>query len=483
MFRNVEKIKLLELARFLHIKRVRKLTSERKIIMSRQFSQVDKNFPGKNAKQLLERRHKAVPKGVSYGIPTFAEKAEGALVTDVDGNTFIDFVGAIGTINVGHGHPKVKEALHKQVDRFIHTGFNVVMYESYVALCERLAAIAPGNFDKKVLLLNSGAEAVENAVKIARKYTKRQGIISFTRGFHGRTLMTMTMTSKVKPYKFEFGPFAPEVYKAPYPYAYRRPEGLTEEAYEDYIISEFKNFLNNEVAPETVAAVVMEPIQGEGGFIVPGKRFVQEVYNVCKENGILFVSDEIQAGFARTGRYFGIEHFDVEPDLITVSKSLGAGVPISGVIGRAEIMDESNPGELGGTYSGSPLGCEAALAVLDIIEEEGLNERSDVLGEIVRARFEKLSESYDVIGDIRGLGSMCAVELVKDRVKKEPNKELTQKVVQEANKRGLLLLSAGVYGNVLRFLMPIVITDEQLEEGLQIVEESLAASVQQLVNV
>ncbi|TYR81148.1 4-aminobutyrate--2-oxoglutarate transaminase [Priestia megaterium] len=451
--------------------------------MSQTFSQIVTNLPGENAKKLLERRHCAVPKGVSYGIPTFADTAEGALVKDIDGNTFIDFVGAIGTINVGHSHPKVKEVLHRQIDRFIHTGFNVVMYESYIELAERLAAIAPGAFDKKVLLLNSGAEAVENAVKIARKYTKRQGIISFTRGFHGRTLMTMTMTSKVKPYKYEFGPFAPEVYKAPYPYTYRRPEDLTEDAYEDYVISEFKNFLNNEVAPETVAAVVMEPIQGEGGFIVPGKRFVQEVYNLCKEHGILFVSDEIQAGFARTGRYFGIEHFAVEPDLITVSKSLGAGVPISGVIGRAEIMDEANPGELGGTYSGSPLGCEAALAVLDIIEEEKLNARGEYLGNLVMKRFKKLAEKYECIGDVRGLGAMCAVELVKDRQTKEADKALTQKVVQEANKRGLLLLSAGVYGNVLRILMPIVITDEQLEEGLSIFEAALEASVQETVEV
>src|SRR6478752_7289610 len=429
--------------------------------MSQTFSKVATNLPGENAKQLLDRRHRAIPKGVSYGIPPFADTAEGPIVKDVDGNTLIDVVGAIGTINVGHSHPKVKEALHKQVDRFIHTGFNVMMYESYVELAERLAAIAPGEFDKKVLLLNSGAEAVENAVKIARKYTKRQGIISFNRGFHGRTLMTMTMTSKVKPYKYEFGPFAPE----------------------DFMITEFKNFLNTEVAPETIAAVVMEPIQGEGGFIVPGKRFVQEVYQLCKEHGILFVSDEIQAGFARTGRYFGIEHFDVEPDLITVSKSLGAGVPISGVIGRAEIMDESNPGELGGTYCGSPLGCEAALAVLDIIEEEKLNERGEYLGKVVTSRFEKLAEKYDCIGDIRGLGAMSAIELVKDRETKEADKELTQRIVKEANKRGLLLLSAGVFGNVLRILMPIVITDEQLEEGLAIFEAALEASVQQTVEV
>src|SRR6478735_5915883 len=399
--------------------------------MSQTFSKVATNLPGENAKQLLDRRHRAIPKGVSYGIPTFADTAEGAIVKDVDGNTFIDFVGAIGTINVGHSHPKVKEALHKQVDRFIHTGFNVMMYESYVELAERLAAIAPGEFDKKVLLLNSGAEAVENAVKIARKYTKRQGIISFNRGFHGRTLMTMTMTSKVKPYKYEFGPFAPEVYKAPYPYEYRRPKEMTEQQYSEFIIEQFEQFLVTEVSPQTVAAVVMEPVQGEGGFIIPNKAFVQRVYEICKENGIVFVADEIQTGFARTGKYFAIEHFDIAPDLITISKSMGAGVPISGVIGRKEIMDVSEPGELGGTYSGSPLGCRAALEVLDIIEKENLNNRAKGLGKEVLNKFEYLSNRFEQVDGIRGLGAMCALEIVTDKHTKKPDKEMTQKIVKE----------------------------------------------------
>jgi 4-aminobutyrate aminotransferase / (S)-3-amino-2-methylpropionate transaminase / 5-aminovalerate transaminase len=445
--------------------------------MINKFARVKTSLPGAKAQELLERRNRIVPKGVSYGIPTFVQSANGAIVQDVDGNSFIDFVGAIGTINVGHCHPKVKQALHEQVDQYIHTGFNVMMYEPYVELAEKLANIAPGSHDKKVMFLNSGAEAVENAVKIARKYTKRQGIISFTRGFHGRTLMTMTMTSKVKPYKFGFGPFAPEVYKAPYPYTYRRPGNLSETEYEGMIIQQFRELFINEVAPETIAAVVMEPIQGEGGFIVPSKRFVQAVYEECKKYGILFVSDEIQAGFGRTGRYFGIEHFDVIPDLITVSKSMGAGVPISGVIGSKEIMDVSEPGELGGTYSGSPLGCVAALAVLEIIEEENLNQRSEKIGKVVMEQFQKLSETYDVIGDVRGLGSMCAMEFVKDKKNKEPNKELTNRIIQEANKRGLLLLSAGAYGNVLRVLMPLVITDEQVEEGLAIIEESIKAAI------
>lgn len=447
------------------------------------YANIQTSIPGEKSKSLVERRENIVPRGVSYGIPAFAESAQGALIKDVDGNTFIDFVGAIGVINVGHCHPKVKEALHDQIEKYIHTGFNVMMSESYIELAERLACLAPGNHKKKVLMQNSGAEAVENAVKIARKYTKRQGIISFSRGFHGRTLMTMTMTSKVKPYKFEYGPFAPEVYKAPYPYVYRRPEGLSEEQYEDFVLEEFRNFFVSEAAPETIAAVVMEPVQGEGGFIVPGKRFVQGVYQICKEHGILFIADEIQTGFARTGRYFAIEHFDVVPDLITISKSMGAGVPISGVIGRKEIMDAASPGELGGTYSGSPLGCRAALAVLDIIEEEGLNQRGEEIGEIVMNKFRQLYDKFDCIGDVRGLGAMCAMEIVKDRQTKEPDKELTNKIIAEANKRGLLIISAGVYSNVLRLLMPIVITNEQLEEGLKILESAIEAAYTASENV
>lgn len=447
------------------------------------YANIQTNLPGEKSKSLVERRENIVPKGVSYGVPAFAESANGALIKDVDGNTFIDFVGAIGVLNVGHCHPKVTQALHEQVDKFIHTGFNVMMFESYIELAEKLASLAPGNHEKKVLMQNSGAEAVENAVKIARKYTKRQGIISFSRGYHGRTLMTMTMTSKVKPYKFGFGPFAPEVYRAPYPYVYRRPEGLTEEQYEDSVLNEFKNFFVTDVAPETIAAVVMEPVQGEGGFIVPGKRFVQEVSKFCKEHGILFIADEIQTGFARTGRYFAIEHFEVVPDIITVSKSMGAGVPISAVIGRKEIMDAADPGELGGTYSGSPLGCKAALAVLDIIEEEGLNQRGEEIGKRVMERFQKFYDKFKCIGDIRGLGAMCAIEIVKDRETKEPAKELTNQIIKEANKRGLLIFSAGIYSNVIRLLMPLVITDEQLEEGLNILENSIEAAEVALNNI
>jgi 4-aminobutyrate aminotransferase / (S)-3-amino-2-methylpropionate transaminase / 5-aminovalerate transaminase len=432
---------------------------------------IQTSLPGPVASQLLERRENIVPNAVSCGIPTFAKEATGARVTDVDGNTFIDFAGAIGTINVGHCHPRVKEALHDQVDKYIHTGFNVMMYEPYIELAEKLAALAPGTHPKKVLLQNSGAEAVENAVKIARKYTGRQAVVTFQNAFHGRTLMTMSMTSKVKPYKYGFGPFAPEVYKAPFPYSYRKPQQMSEEEYTDFMIQQFNDFLLKEVAPETIAAVVMEPVQGEGGFIVPDKSFVQAVKSICEQHGILFVADEIQTGFARTGRYFASEHFGVVPDLITVSKSLGAGTPISGVIGRREVMDAADQGELGGTYSGSPLGCRAALAVLDVIEEEGLNQRALQIGEKIRERFTYLAKEFSFIGDVRGLGAMNAIEIVGEG--KVPDKELTKKVLAEAQQKGLLLLGAGVYGNVIRFLMPLVITDDELEEGLFIIEEAM----------
>jgi 4-aminobutyrate aminotransferase / (S)-3-amino-2-methylpropionate transaminase / 5-aminovalerate transaminase len=432
-------------------------------------------IPGPKSKEILELRKKYVPKGISNNCHSFVKKAHGSLVEDVDGNIFIDFAGAIGTVNVGHSHPRVVRALQEQASQFIHTGFNVMMYESYINLAERLCQLAPGDFNKQTAFFNSGAEAVENAVKIARKYTKRQGIISFTRGFHGRTLMTMTMTSKVKPYKFGFGPFAPEVYKAPYPYVYRRPEGLSEQQYNEMIIEQFETFLLAEVSPETIAAVVMEPVQGEGGFIVPDKAFVQRVREICTQYGILFVADEIQTGFARTGKYFAIDHFGVVPDLITISKSMGAGVPISGVIGRAEIMDAADVGEIGGTYSGSPLGCRAALTVLDIIESENLNERAQKIGKRATGKMKELAELFDSIGDVRGLGAMCAMEIVKDRHSKTPDKEAVGKIVKAAGERGLMLLSAGLYGNVIRLLMPLTITDEQLEEGLQILEESFEA--------
>lgn len=448
--------------------------------MGKKFVRQQTSVPGLKSMQLLARRNQFVPKGISNNCTSFVKKASGVVVEDVDGNTYIDFAGAIGTLNVGHAHPAVVKALQEQVSEFIHTGFNVMMYESYIELAERLCRIAPGDFPKQAAFFNSGAEAVENAVKIARKFTKRQGVIAFSRGFHGRTLLAMTMTSKVKPYKYGFGPFAPEVYKAPYPYVFRRPDGMTKDLYNQMVLEQFKQFLITDAAPETIAAVVMEPVQGEGGFIVPDVKFVQGVRDICSQYGILFIADEIQTGFARTGKYFAIDHYDVVPDLITVSKSLGAGVPISGVIGRADIMDAPDIGEIGGTYCGSPLGCRAALAVLEIIENENLNERALKLGERVKEKLLELANGHEQIGDVRGLGAMYAMEIVTGAADKAPNKAAAQKIIKEATERGLLLLSAGIYSNVIRILMPLTITDDQLEEGLEILEEAVEAALKVL---
>ncbi|MBY7144428.1 4-aminobutyrate--2-oxoglutarate transaminase [Virgibacillus sp. NKC19-3] len=421
---------------------------------------------------LQNKRKKYVPRGVNNGNLAIADHALGATITDVDQYEWIDFAGAIGVLNVGHSHPKVTKAVQQQVEKFLHPGFNVMMYEGYIHLAEKLCQITPGLFDKQTLLLNSGAEAVENAIKASRKYTGRQAVVSFVRGFHGRTNMTMSMTSKVKPYKFGFGPFAPEVYQAPFPYLYHKPEALSEEAYVDETIEQFKAFFTATVAPENVACVVMEPIQGEGGFIIPPKKFVQFVRDFCVQHGIVFVADEIQTGFGRTGKLFGIEHFDVVPDLMTVSKSLAAGLPLSGVVGRTEILDAAAPGELGGTFAGNPVACAAALAVIDVIEEEDLVAKSEVLGQKIEAKLTELANKHDYVGDIRRLGSMVAVEIVENRVNKSPDKARTGAITSYANENGLLLLSAGVNGNVIRFLAPLVITDVELEKGLSILEEA-----------
>ncbi|MCD8915372.1 4-aminobutyrate--2-oxoglutarate transaminase [Staphylococcus simulans] len=415
-------------------------------------------------------REQYVSRGVGNGNLNVAKYAKGATIVDVEDNTFIDFAGAIGTMNVGHSHPKIVNHIKEKVEDFIHPGFNVIMYKSYIKLAEKLAQLTPGNFDKKVILLNSGAEAVENAVKIARKYTGRTGVVSFVRGFHGRTNLTMAMTSKVRPYKLGFGPFASEVYQAPYPNLSEKPDKLTDEEYDEYIIDQLNDFFVSSVDPETVACIVMEPIQGEGGFVIPSKKFVQAVREICNQHGIVFVADEIQTGFARTGKTFAIEHFDVEPDLITVSKSLAAGFPLSGVVGRSEMLDSANPGELGGTYAGNPIACEAALKVIEIIEEEKLNEKSELVGAKIQKHLESIAQQVNFVGSIRRLGAMVAMEIV-DPDTNAPDKETTAKIIKQANENGLLLLSAGLKGNVIRFLAPLVITDEELTKGLNILEE------------
>ncbi|MGE5702056.1 MAG: 4-aminobutyrate--2-oxoglutarate transaminase [Clostridia bacterium] len=438
----------------------------------RQFANVSAGVPGPKGAALIERRKNAVPKGIGNNTPIFVESASGALLKDVDGNTFIDFAGAIGTLNAGHCPQEVVDALKAQIDKYIHPCFHVGMYEPYVALAEKLAQITPGNYAKKTMFANSGAEAVENAVKIARKYTGRQGIVSFTRAFHGRTLLGMSLTSKVKPYKFQMGPMAPATYKAQFPYPTNKPADMTEEQYSEYLVKQFEDFLLTEVAPEEIAAVIMEPIQGEGGFVVPQVSFVQGIYNICKKHGILFISDEIQTGFCRTGKMFATSHFGIEPDLMTMSKSIAAGLPISAITGRAEIMDAPNAGEIGGTYGGSPLGCVAALAVIEKMERENLAGRAQVVGDKIKAHFNALKAEFPVIADVRGLGAMCAVEFI-DPATGKAAKELVANLIKGSYEAGVISLSAGVHGNVLRFLVPLVVTDEQLQEGLDIMTDVL----------
>lgn len=423
-------------------------------------------IPGPKSQLLVEERNRAIPQALSNATPIFASKASGALLTDVDGNTFIDFAGAIGALNVGHSPPSVVEAAKQQLDSFIHTSFHVAMYESYVKLASKLNEITPGQHPKKTALFNSGAEAVENAVKIARYFTGRRGIVSFDGCFHGRTHLAMTLTSKVKPIKFGFGPLATDTYKLPYPYYYR--DSRSEEELDQELLNQFDRLFSVEVAPEDIAAVIIEPIQGEGGFIAPSKRFVQGVKKICEAHGILFIVDEIQTGFGRTGKMFAIEHFEVEPDIMVMSKSIAAGLPLSAVTGSSEIMNAPKKKELGGTLGGNPVACVAALKVIEMIENENLLERATIVGNYMTEKLREAMKVHTSIGDIRTIGAMCAVEFVKDRNSKEPDPEKTAKIVQKCLQRGLIVLSAGWYGNVIRFLTPLVITEEQLDEGMAV---------------
>ncbi len=429
------------------------------------------NIPGPKSRELMARRREFVARGVASTMNIFAAKADGAIIEDVDGNQFIDFAGGIGTMNIGHSRSEVTKAIAEQAAKFTHTCFSVMMYEPYIELAERLVKLTPGEFPKKALFFNSGAEAVENAVKIARWATGRPAIIVFDNAYHGRTLMTMTMTSKVKPYKYGFGPYAPEVYRAPFPYPYRM--NMTAQESIDFCIQELERMFVGEVAPDQVAAIIVEPVQGEGGFMVSPPGFLRALKNVCEKHNILFIADEIQSGFCRTGRMFAVEHDGVEPDLVIIAKSMGAGMPISGVVGRAEIMDAPLPGTLGGTYSGNPVACAAALAVLDLYEKEDYAARSREIGHIITKRFLKLQEHYALIGDVRGLGGMAAMELVKDRSTKEPDSQAASDVLTAAHHRGLVLIKAGMYDNVVRILVPLCVTDEQLNRGLDIVEAAL----------
>lgn len=432
------------------------------------------NIPGPKSQELMKRRHDVVARGVSSTMPVFAAKADGAIIEDVDGNQFIDFAGGIGAMNIGHARPEVTRAIAEQAEKFTHTCFAVMMYEPYIALAERLIKLTPGNFPKKAAFFNSGAEAVENAVKVARYATNRPAIIVFDNAYHGRTLLTMTMTAKVRPYKYRFGPYAPEFYRAPFPYPYRM--NMTPQEASDYSIKELERMFVGEVAPDQVAAVVIEPVQGEGGFIIAPPGFLRALKALCEKHGILFIADEIQSGFCRTGKMFAVEHDGVEPDITIVAKSMGAGMPISGIIGRAEIMDAPAPGMLGGTYSGNPVACAAALAVLDIYEKEDLATRSQQVGDQVMKCFSDLQKRFSFVGDVRGLGGMVAMELVKDTTTKEPDAQLATDILNEAHKRGLVLIKAGMYDNIIRVLVPLAITDAQLQQALAILQDAVAAA-------
>ncbi len=424
---------------------------------------------------LKELRVKYIPPGHGSITSSYVASAKGTLVRDVEGREFIDFTSGIGVMNVGHSHPKVVAAIKDQAEKFTHTCFMVMPYEPVVTLAEKLCAATPGAFPKTVLFINSGAEAVENAVKIARYYTKRPAVIAFENGYHGRTLLTMSLTSKVKPYKFGFGPFAPEVYRMPFAYCYRCPFGLSYPGCDVICADYLKEFFISHVAAEKTAAVIAEPITGEGGFITPPPEYFPKLIKICRDNGILFIGDEIQTGMGRTGRMFAMEHWNVEPDLMTVAKSLAAGMPLSAVVGRKEIMEVVHPFGLGGTYGGNPIACRAGLAVMEIFEEENLLQAAEALGKNLRKRFDAFQKEYELIGEVRGMGPMLALELVKDRETKEPATDEAKALVKFCYENGLIILACGNFGNIIRALMPLVITDEQLDRGLAIMEEGLAS--------
>jgi 4-aminobutyrate aminotransferase/(S)-3-amino-2-methylpropionate transaminase len=409
--------------------------------------------PGPRSREILARKERVIAAPLSIYRDLVVAEGRGATITDVDGNTFIDFTGGVGCLNVGHSNPRVVEAVQEQAARFTHTDFTIIPYENYVALAERLVALTPIAGDVRAAFFNSGAEAIENSIKFARSHTGRPAVLAFEGGFHGRTLLALSLTSKTHPYKAGLGPFAPEVYRV---------------AFDD--LEELERAFKTKVAAEEVAALVFEPVQGESGFIVPSREFVQGLRRICDENGIVLVADEVQTGVCRTGRFFAVEHFGIEPDVIVFAKSIAAGLPLSGVLGRAAIMDAPGDSAVGGTYVGNPVAIAAAHAVLDVVDEERLSERAEAIGERIRGAMERWRERHDAISDVRGLGAMLAIELRRDG---EPDAELANAVADAAASNGLLLLKAGIHGNCIRVLVPLVISDAELDEALAVWEEAL----------
>jgi 4-aminobutyrate aminotransferase/(S)-3-amino-2-methylpropionate transaminase len=418
----------------------------------------------------MVRRDAAVPRGPYNATPIFAARAEGVTIEDVDGNRFLDFAGGIGCLNIGHRAPRVMAALREQLERHLHLCFAVTPYESYIALAERINSLAPGGFPTKTIILNTGAEAIENSIKIARAYTKRPAVICFEDAFHGRTLLAMTLTSKTHPYKAGFEPFASDVYRIPYAYPYRSENGAKAETFAHHLEDAFKR----RVAPESVAAVIAEPVLGEGGFVVPPQGYFRLIQDTCRKHGILLIADEVQSGFARTGKWFACEHFGIAPDLLVTAKSLGGGMPIAAVTGRAEIMDAPGAGALGGTFCGHPLSCVAALAAIETIEKEGLLARSTAIGKRFEERARGWQRKWPLVGDVRGLGGMCAMELVRDAVTREPAEHETKEIARFCYEHGLITITAGTLNNVIRILVPLVITDAQFDEGLDVLEAAIA---------
>ncbi len=422
--------------------------------------------------ELQARRVAAVPRGVGNVTQIFAKTAKNAEIWSEDGKRYIDFGAGIAVVNTGHQHPRLIAAIEEQLKAFSHVCFQVTPYENYVSLAERLNAIAPVPGPAKTMLASTGAEAVENAVKVARAFTGRTGIISFAGGFHGRTLMGMALTGKVVPYKKGYGPFPPDVYNVEFPNLYHG--GSTEQS-----LLSLKSLFKHTADPSSIAAIIIEPVQGEGGFNIVPKDFMVALRKLCDDHGILLIADEIQTGFARTGKLFAMEHYGIKADVVTMAKGLAGGLPLSAIVGRADVMDASNPGGLGGTYAGNPIACAAAHAVLDVIEDEKLCERANAIGKIIIDRCTSLQNNSNLncIGDVRGLGAMCAVELVKDKASGEPAPELTSALLKAANERGLILLSCGTYGNVIRFLVPLTASDELVREGMGVFEAALTDAI------
>jgi len=436
---------------------------------------VTTQIPGPKSRALGERRAKAVPRGLSHGTPIYVAKAEDAWLEDVDGNRYIDFAGGIGCANAGHRQQPVVEAISAQLAKFLHTCVQVTPYEGYIELAERMNQVTPGKFPKKTLFVNSGAEAIENAVKIARAYTRRPAIIAFEDAFHGRTMMTLALTSKTHPYKAGFAPFPGDVYRVPFAYCYRCSYNLKYPSCDLYCARHLEDTFKRVVANEEVAAVIAEPVMGEGGFIAPPPDYFKVLIDLCHKYGVLFIADEVQSGFGRTGTMFASEHYGIEPDLIVTAKSLGGGLPLAAITGRSEIMDAPAVGGLGGTFAGNPLSCAAALATLDLFETTNLLTRANELGDRFQRRAREWQRRWPLVGDVRGLGGMQAIELVKSQETKTPATEETKQITQYCYEHGLITITAGTYSNVIRVLVPLVATNDQMDEGLDVLESALAA--------